>query len=438
VTNDEINKYHQDLILRHRDIAVNTTYAEGANHTIMSADDKLKPDNRIPFPTGKSIITDIVGFAGRPGELKTEYVNTKTKEPDEITELLKSFDEHNNEGLENGELLENALGLGSSHELWWISDDLKLGNGVMTPEYTMINNYEGITVYDDSLKPRKKAFLRFWGDKKEKKLDAYYPKYSERYVNTGKGWERDTTGDTKYPYEGVPEITFFINKKGKPIFEAQKPLIDAIDALISKGQNEWDRWASAILMTPRRLDADDIKALTEKDFPVFEDLGPDEKWPEYLNKDLSGIVSFYEKQKVFLSEEIRESVKVPNFQDPNFASGDQSGYAILLKLAGFEFIISGIEVYFRKGLKSRFELYKSIIDASTLPKVNWGDYEQKIIWNRNLPADLKSKVEIAMGLTGLGATTEDIRGFLPEGLISKQEEEREPIPPPGIDEGKDE
>ena len=429
MTSEEIEKYHDKLLAKNRWVKLYNSYAYGDNFTIEHKEQEPKPDNRIPVPLAKSAVTDVVGYAGRPNEIETEYIHyaidgdKEIEEEDDITELLESFDEYNKEGIENSELLTRALSVGASWELWYVSEEMELSNGMMTPEYKILKNQECWPIWSDDIKPILKGFLRFWCDDDNDYVDAYYPLYSERYQkkkgnNNGAGesnWSRNTDGDTLYPYTITPAIPFFVNMNHEPIFKAQLSLLDAYDSTISKMKNEVDRFNAAILLLAGMMRPEDKEAWRDGRVAIFDDLDQWEKWPEFLTKNLQGVETFYNGFLDRAERHFRETIKIPNMQDESFA-GNQSGVAIRYKLIGLEFLVSEIEVYFRQGLEKRFELYKDIINESTL-SVNWDEYEQKINWKRNLPVDDKEKVEIAAMLLGLGLTLDKVIRYLPNAII---------------------
>lgn len=428
----EIQKYRDMLTMKQSIIKENAKYAFGKNYGILNAKDTPKPDNRIPVPLAKSAVTDIVGYAGRPGEIKTDYryipEPDSEGEADELTELLKMFDEHNKEGLENSELLTKSLSLGIAWELWYISNDLELPKAVMTPEYKILDNIECLPVFDGTLKPKLEKFFRFWkSEDKTEELDVYYPEYSEHYTKKEEGWIANTELDTKYPYKRVPVIPFRTSMDNRPVFAAQKPLIDSFDMIVSKTQNEVDRFNALITLFPGKIDRDFIQKLTEAAKPYIDSLDeyePDQ-WPKYLEKNLSGVNEFYQSQADRLERLFHKTIKVPDMSDKEFA-GNQSGVAIAYKLIGFEFLVSEIEIYFRQGLESRFDMYKDVIDESTMPTVKWEEYRQDITWNRNLPVDAEAKLRIAAMLQGLGYSQEAISRFVPDSITKEslvQEEE---------------
>ena len=435
MTSDDLKKYNEQLQHKNRNIEKYSTYAYGKNHGIVSADEVSKPDNRIPIPLGKSAVTDIVGYAGRPGEIKTSYKNT-ADEQDDITTILELFDEHNKEGIENSELLTASLSVGIAWELWWTSDELELSNGILTPEYKIVPNNEILPIWTDSLKPKLEKAIRFWcaGTGKDKKeyADIYMPLKWERWEFVKDNWQQvkpvDEDGNPisrEHPYNRVPVIPFRTGINDEPVFLAQIPIIDSLDAIVSKTQNEVDRYNALISLFPNTVSKEFIDKLIEAAKPYIDGLGQYDpgQWPKYLEKNLSGVNEFYQGQADRLERLFHKTIKVPDMTDKEFA-GDQSGVAIAYKLIGFEFLVSEIEIYFRLGLEERYEFYADILDLSTI-KFDREEYKQEITWNRNLPVDAEMKLRIAAMLQGLGYDMSIINKVIPESIVSMTEEELE-------------
>lgn len=435
--NDTILKANKQRLDAFAEVAArNMAYVAGRNYTIENARAVVEPDNRIPVPLAKAAITNIVGYAGRPGQIETSYRLLDSIDEDytdDITDLLSEFDAYNEEGIENSELLTTSLSCGIAYELWWVSESTTPGLPVY-PEYRILPINQCYPVWDGALKPNMIAFIRYWEDEStgDKIADVYYPKYSERWRNksgsyraTDGDYVRDQDGDTVYPYNRVPVIQYRTSMHNTPVFNAERPIIDAFDKLVSKTQNEVDRYNALITLFPGGVDSDFIRQLTELSKPYIANLDEFDpaSWPRYLEKNLSGVNEFYASQADRLERLFHKTINIPDMSDEQFA-GSQSGVAIAYKLIGFEFLVSEIEVYFRKGLTDRFDLYFDCIEDGTL-SVNRDNYEQVITWKRNLPVDDEAKVRIAAMLMGLGVSMETILKFLPSSIIADARKELE-------------
>lgn len=439
-SNENIKKLIERLDVQRRTVDENRMYVQGKNPNILGRRARKDPDNRVPVPLAKMAVEDLSGYAGRAGDIRTSWDNKATdldegeaNAEDEYVELRRQIDEHNKADLLNSELYAEALSQGIAYELHWISDEMELDNGTMTPEFAIVPTGQMLVIWNDSLKPKPLAAMRHWKDDEGNEFaDVYYPQFWERWVKPkGKSdfvmepnLVPDPEGDGSieaprfYPFEEVPVAVYRLNREKQPLFEAEKKLIDAIDNLISSSVNEVDRFNALVALFPGKIDKAFVDKLIE--MKVIDELGQYERWPEYLEKSLEKINEFYNQLADRIERLYHKSVKVPDMTDENFA-GNQSGVAIAFKLIGMEFKASQIDTYFDVGLHMRDELVKSVINAGTA-SINTDDYEMEIEHKRNLPVDEKVKVEVAALLSGL-VSRETLLKFLPADIIDSVEKE---------------
>ena len=415
-----IKEYDQERQQRIRLIQENTAYVKGKNPTITNANPQKKPDNRIPIPLGKIAVESLSGYASKMNlyweNISTDESEVNNEKDDEYIDLQRKIAEHNKETLETSELYEKGLTQGVSYELMWISDELDL-QGVMTPEYVMIPNSEVVLLWSRDLKPKLEGALRFQQFRDNHTVDVYYPLYSERWEKP-KGadeWTRNQEGDTVYPMTDVPLYEFPINYDQDSLFEAEKNLIDANDKILNNTVNEVDRYNALIAMFPGLVTKDFKDKLV--DVGVIDDLEQYEKWPSYLQKNLSGVNELYSDIAKRVEKLYFQSVSVPNFADDDFLNAE-SGIALQFKLLGLEFLASKIETYFFKGLHQRNKLINDIIGE----RFKTEDYKMVIEPVRNLPVDFKNKAEVAQILNGI-VSKETLLRMLP--MIDDVEKELE-------------
>ena len=406
IKDDKIDDYNSNLC-----------YVLGKNPTITNEQKKKTPDNRIPVPLAKSAVDDMTGFACSVGSITIDFQG----DDEEYKEINKDIYSHNESDIETTELYNQSLTQGEAYELFWVSDELGLSNGIVTPEFCMVDNKEIVLVWSDNMKPELKAAIRFWSsDDKVKYADVYYPGVMESWVfdknNNYNYWVRDEERDTVYPYKDVPIAIYKINRHSQPLFEAEKEMIDAHDKLISKSVNEIDRFNALIALFPDSVDAEFIRKLEE--YKVIDGLGEYDHWPEYLEKNLAKIEAFYSGLADRLERLYHKTIKIPDFSDEQF-SGNSSGVAISYKLMGMEFRAAQIEAYFNAGLKQRNKLINQVLNSGTR---KWDNYELIIKSERNIPVDEKNKIEMAEKLASL-VSKETLLKFLPKNIIDNIEDE---------------
>ena len=429
----DIEKAYSKLIARTRKYNENEAYVCGKNPEIYKEDKGKSPDNRIPVPLGKVTVDDMTGYAGRSISVQYRRVdagdNNKTSE-DEYNNLYTVIQDFNEDDLLLSEEYREVLSQEESYMLLWVSDSLGLDNGMLTPEYQILSMNQGIPFYDTSLKPELTSFIRFYDSGDDKYSVVYYPgNFETKKTGYCEGWTkkkdsdewiRNPEDDATYPYMSVPLVVFRMSRKGGPIFEAEKPLIDAHDRAISKTQNELDRFNALLALFPGKVTPELAKKIEE--LKILDELDQYETKPEYLVKDLSSVETFYNNQIDRLERLYHKCVKVVDMTTAEFAAGDESGVARAFKLLGMEFKAAEIEIYFKKALYKRKELFDDVLRQSTLGLVP-EDYTAVVTMKRNLPIDEKAKAELAVMLLGLGVTMETILKILPETVIEDVQDE---------------
>ena len=433
ISSELLDKFYGRYQKRLKDFKINKEYTKGRNPPIRRQDKRRDPDNRIPVPLAKVAVDDMQGYAGRPGDRKVYWENTSNQEEgdgreqakeSEFVDMMTKVYDYNKEPLETSELYKDALVYGVGYEILWAS--VVEGKEYLQPEFKRIDNPAAVEIiYSNDLKPQKLAALYFWKDNVNDAcyVDVYFPGYKERWTKTKSAWVKSVDGNEEYPYKSVPVVAFRANSDMDALFEAEKPLIDAHDSLLSKSVNEVDRFNAIITLLPNKITKELKDKLQEiQVFDKLENIDAD-KWPKYLEKNLAGISDFYAGLADRLERLFHKSIKDPDMTDESFAA--QSGIAIAYKLVGLEFKASEIDTYFNQGIHERDNLIKDVVGLVGVIGVD--EYKTVIKTHRNLPVDEKSKLEIAMSMLAIGVSKESILKYLPVSIIENAEKELERI-----------
>ena len=426
VNSEELDKLYGLMKSKRIVIAENERYVIGNNPAILDKKPGKSPDNRIPTPLAKSAVEDMTGYAGRAGDVTTSYELVEVKEQvtetkDPFIEYMNAMDTYNKVDLENSELYEESLNQGESYELWWTSDNKNLPGGLLTAEYKIAPNREILLDYSTDLKKELLSAMHFVEDKEAVTADIYYPEFKETWTQKkdSGAWVK-TEDEVRYPYKIVPVNVFKSNRRSMPYFEAEKSLIDSHDEVLSKSQNEVDRFNAAILMNQKLMSKELVARLKDGDVSVLDDYSETAaKWAEYLQKDFNGINEFYTALLDRFERLFHKSIKDPDMTSETFVGADQSGIAIAFKLIGMEFKAAQIETYFNQGLDRRLKLYADVYNASTA-SADVEEYKAVITAKRNIPVDIKAKAEIAQLLFGI-LPREMLLKFLPKELVDDVE-----------------
>lgn len=399
----------------------NRSYFYGRNPWIESREQRREPDNRIAIPFAKMAVEDMAGYAAMPGYRTVEIDNIRTDASvqqdagiDTYIQLVREIESANDSDRLTAELYQEALVHGRAFELFWYDDAV---------EFARVPENEIELVYDGSLKPELVGAVRFYDRARlfARRASVYTDVDITDYTRDGSGsWTE--SGIRLHPYGRVPINIYAINTQQQPFFEAEKGLIDAQDKLLSSSVNEVDRFNAVMALFPQKVDKEFIDKLREMN--VIDDLGDFDRWPEYLEKDLGKITSFYQQLADRLERLFHKSIKVPDFSDENFV-GNSSGVALAYKLLGLEFKAAQIDLYFDKGINGRYELISSGINAGAR-QYPTDDYEIIIDNKRNLPVDEAGRVQIAQQLLGI-LSEETILKMLPNTIVPDVERELERI-----------
>lgn len=418
---------------------VNRAYVRGKNPTIANNSTGDDPDNRLAIPLGKLAVDSMVGYMMPPGSPDIYYELLDATEEwdardDEYNKTIKEWADYNEDSLHIGEMVAEAMSQGASYEVWWTSEDTAPGFPIK-PEWVMVPASQIYIKWSNTLKPEKEYAVRVFTDGDDVHAVVYYPGYAEGWIKgKNKDWARNAENDLSYPFASVPVLEAKINKDGECLFEAEKQIIDQIDKIMSKSLNEVDRFNAMIALFPFIVDADIATDLKNKGYFHGLDQFDADKWPKYLEKNLGGAVEFYRWMLENLERYFHKTSRIIDFTDPKFgAGGEESGKALAIKLMCMEMVAGKAEIYLRRWLTERKELFDACINSGTAG-LDTELYKIEIKWSRNVPVSEKERLEIAAMMMGLGMTKEAILKILPKTILPDWERELEdqdtmPAPP---------
>lgn len=425
---------------------------------------KNTPDNSVPVPYGRKIITTFTGYAFRPkyitykpielrqelefelhkysSDLKVgEIVEDESKIPVELqtkiennrkfyVELMKN-NRLNNEHIKTARAGRNLGIFGVSYELLYVDGvlDNKL-NVKAEVKYITVDPREMILFYNYDSSPKKVAAIRFYPVASNKYfVEVYYSDKIVKYVrerNEDSGWTL-TVDSTHTNYFGeIPVVAFYAGDEMLGLIEPVIPLIDAYDVLISDSMNEFDRFAHAYLVLKRMSLVDPLKkkepgafsaALANlKRFRVFENLDKDAD-VKFLTKDIPH--EYIQFMTTLVQRQIHTQSHVPDFAGEKFTGA--SGIAIQRLLFDFENVCSDIEADFDVALYERMRLIATIYDK--LGRAH-GDFSTiNISHKRNSPLNLEEYAKTATLMKQAGFSSYLIADMMPDDVVPDVEEE---------------
>jgi len=405
----------------------NMAYVRGKNPTIFRNCTGDDPDNRLPIPLGKVAVDNMTGYMMPPGEPDVYYQLIDATEEwsgkdDEYNQIIKEWRDLNDDQLHIGEVVNEALANGVCYEVLWASASDN-NSFPLSLEWALVSAKDIYIHWTNSLKPVMEYAIRFYQTDKPCAV-VYFPEYAEGWKLDKNGWARNEDDDMVYPFAKPPVIEARINRERMPVFEAEKQMIDQLDKVMSKSLNEVDRFNALIALFPFLVDADIAADLKNKGYFHGLDNFDSEKWPRFLEKNLSGAIELYKWLAESLERLFHKTSRIIDFTDPTFGSGDESGVAKAMKLLCMEMVAAKAEIYLRRWLTERKDFYDACITEGN-SGLDVGRYKAEIKWGRNVPVSSKEQLEIATMMYGLGISREAILKILPKAILPNWEAELE-------------
>jgi SPP1 family phage portal protein len=418
-------------------------YYKGDDKTILERKntDPNEPDNKIPIPYGRKIITTFTGYAYRPRYITYKPVEPEVEEGEEpktetasvtyVKQLQDTFN-LNNEHIKTSRAGRNTGIFGLSYELLYIDNALDTERKVKAePRFFSVDPRELILLYDYSSEPRKVGAIRFFMVTKDYyKVEVYYSDRVETYdrkrEKESNKWTLSATSRLPNYFGDVPVVPYYFGDEMIGIIKPVLPLIDAYDILISDSLNEYEKFASAYLIMKNFGITDPTKKkeagmfsqalATLKRKRVFEHLPPDADL-KYLTKDIP--VEFVRYMSDFIRDQIHVQSHVPDFTGEKMSGA--SGIAIQRLLFDFENVVSSAEADFDTGLLERIRLITLLYSKAGRP-VGTPDMIS-ISHKRNVPLDLKQFADTALTMKNAGFSRYLCADVMPDDIVPDVEEE---------------
>lgn len=337
-----------------------------------------KPDNRFSANFAQYITDTFEGFfIGNPIK--------ETSEDEAVDKYINKLDAYNDQDDQNAELSTLVSIFGRAYEMYYVNEDGEVEIAVLDPR-------ESFIIYDDSIKPRPKYFVRTYYDANGKRhgtiSDAATVKSFHITDNT---WGDD---EHYHGFDGVPAVEYVQNSARKGIFENVLPLINAYNKALSEKANDVDYFADAYLkVLGQKLDEEAVKYLRESRVINFDG-------------DAQGlVVDFMQKPNGDTTQEnllnrierlIFIIAMVANISDENFATS--SGIALRYKLLAMTNLAKKKERKFTSGMNRRYKLIFSN-PVVQLPSDAW--ITIKYQFTPNIPNNIAEEAQTAQSLAGI-------------------------------------
>lgn len=337
-----------------------------------------KPDNRLSVNFAQYITDTFEGFfIGNPIKI--------TSDKEDVDEYINRLDAYNDQDDQNAELSTLVSIYGRAYEMYYVNEEGEI-------EIANLNPIESFIIYNDSIKPRPKYFVRTYTDSNGKRHGTIS---DAEVVKTFHITDR-TWGDDEHPhgFNGVPAVEYVQNDARKGIFENVLPLINAYNKALSEKANDVDYFADAYLkVLGQKLDEEAVKYLRESRVINFDG-------------DAQGlVVDFMQKPN---GDDTQENLlnrierlifiiaMVANISDENFATS--SGIALRYKLLAMTNLAKTKERKFTSGMNRRYKLIFSN-PVVQLPKDAWIGIKYQ--FTPNIPNNIAEEAQTAQSLAGI-------------------------------------
>jgi SPP1 family phage portal protein len=387
-------------------------YSIGDNPPILSREEKEAPDNRVPAPIAKKLVSTVKGYMGKPG-----YITYSSSDPEYAQEIKADVLDTNDEELLTADLLNDALSIGWAYELQIVTPELAL-------RLYRIPANQGLMIYDDTLEANKIAFV-YLRTRQEITggLIAEYQVMTIYYANFWVEYERRLnnavwveTDRQEHIFGDVPATEYRINQNKLPVYHAVIRLMDELDKTLSQNYaNEQERFANATLLAATKLNAEIIARLG--DVKAFDDINRAGDVPNvnsafgYLTKPARGsdVAEWADR----LERLIYDNAMVPNMSAISDGA-NQSGEALTNKMWLLEWLASDIQGYFSRGLQDRFVLIGMAWQEIRGVPVQ----DITISFRRNMPENPLTMAQTAGALIGILSKRTILEKVFPADWVS--------------------
>lgn len=352
----------------------------------LPAKESWKPDNRIAVNFPQYITDTFEGyFIGNPIKV--------TSDKEDVDEYINRLDAYNDQDDQNAELSTLVSIYGRAYEMYYVNEEGEVEIAVLDPK-------EAFIIYDDSIKPKPKYFVRTYTDSNGRRHGTVSDAETVRSFHI----KDRTWGDDEHyhGFGGVPAVEYIQNDARKGVFENVMPLINAYNKALSEKANDVDYFADAYLkVLGQKLDEESAKYIRSN--RIIN-----------IDGDASGlVVDFMQKPDGDTTQEnLLERIEklifiiamVANISDENFATS--SGIALRYKLLAMTNLAKVKERKFTSGMNRRYKLVFSN-PVVQLPKDAWIGIKYQ--FTPNIPNNTAEEAQTAQSLAGITSKKTQLR-----------------------------
>lgn len=356
--------------------------------TALPPKDYWKPDNRIKVNFCRNITENFMGFhLGIPIKVSSEN--------DEVQEYVTTVNDMNDSDDQDEELETLACIFGRAYRIPFVNEDGEI-------EYASVDPRESFMIYSNSIRPKKRAFVRTYVDEwmdadgtlQTMRRGSVSDETMIRYFRIENG-ELVFEDEFQHGFFGVPCVEVMISNTRRGIFEDVLPLNDAYNKVLSEKADDSESFSDAYLLI-KGAECDDATVKFIRNNRLINLKGKNAK---------DAVVEFLQRPNGDQTQEnllnrlerlIFVVAMICNISDDNFATS--SGIALKYKMLPMINLSTKAWRKFQAGLNQFWELVCSN-PVTPLAADDWSTlvYTHTL----NYPANVSEEADTAKKLDGV-------------------------------------
>lgn len=369
-----------------------------------------KPDHRVSANFPRYIVDTYCGFSrGIPVSVSVAVNNSETEGSDDLAEFVREIIDYNDLDDVNTELHRLKCIFGESYQLAYVDEMGEVATVSVSP-------IDSFPVYDNSIKPRLRYFVRTYTDEDNKTHGTISDETYVYYFDIVDSGEIVFTDSRPHGFGSVPVIVYTMNSDRIGLVEVILSLADKYDKTLSEKMNDVDSFADAILsILGATLSRDQVADL--RDRRIINIGGPDgsNSSVQFLARP-SGDAT----QENFLERVERLIFTVSmvcNVADDNFATS--SGIALKMKMQPMANLAAGDWRRDQASMKAFWRL----VCANPVTSLNADDWKLLKFQNDlNYPDNSTDAADLAKKLDGVISHRTQLE-ILPASIVADVDEE---------------
>lgn len=392
----------------------------GKHKILNKPDSDYGEDNKLVVGMPRLLVDEYTGYFGG------NAVTIQAKDDSDNEAIQKWLKEVNFDD-EHSEVVKSVAIYGRSYLLEYQDEE---GH----PQVAHVEADEGFMIYDDSIKAKPLAFVRYSYDyENELKGTIYYAGETQDFQ------DGNLLDPQPSVYHDVPAQELYSNEERQGVFDAAVTLIEALDNALSRKANQVDYFDEAYLV----MLGLDFSETDENGNPVGVQINRRQK--TIIAPDIDAVnarIEFLGKPDGDTMQEnlinrlvnmIYQTSMIPNFQDEAF-SGNSSGVALQFKLLPMQNLAAFQERKFTNALRSMFKAVFESADGGQVVQSSHSSVwkEVEFTYTRNIPQNIADAVQTAVQASSLLSQQTAI-GMIPTvtdpqaEIEKKQKEQQEQV-----------